>query len=232
MHLLLVRHGESFLNLDEWTDGDVDTALTPLGKRQSAKLAAWLAQHVHVDALHASTMARALETAHYISEATGLPVIPDHRVRGIGHCRADGSPVLPEELPVVFPPDYWGTECPHTPISATGESWLLFRLRVGLFLDDMIKWYSDTRNNTEKTVVVVSHTATISATFDYIFNLGPHHHVKVVTPNTGIVHWHHRPMKPGREPWRLLGQGIAYHLVTDDGEWLGSRPMLSAAASG
>jgi broad specificity phosphatase PhoE len=98
----------------------------------------------------------------------------------------------------------------------------------------MIARYSDNTNhqgNTEKTVVVVCHNAVISATFDYVFNLGPHLHVKVVTPNTGIVHWQHRLVKPGREPWRLLAQGIAYHLLTEEGDWLGSKPMLSNVKS-
>lgn len=229
MHLLLIRHGESFVNLEDWDGGYVDTDLTPLGKRQAASLAEWMAQHVQVDVLYTSTLVRASETARYVAEATHLTVIPDHRLREIGHCHADGSPVLPEEMPVVYPPDYWGTECPHTPISETGESWLLFRLRVGLFLDDMIARHSDNRNNqtnSETTVVVICHSAVISASFDYIFNLGPHHHIKIVTPSTGIVHWQHKQVKPGRDPWRLHAQGMAYHLLTHDGEWLGPKPTL------
>ncbi len=229
MHLLLVRHGESFTNLENWEGGNIDTGLTPQGQQQAARLAAWLARYVHVDALYASTLARALETAGPVAEAAHLAVVPDHRVREIGHCHADGSPLRPEELPVTFPPDYWGTECPHLPIRETGESWVLFRERVGEFLDDVLARYRDRADTPEKTVVVVCHNAVISASFDYVFNTGPRYHIKVITPNTGIVHWQHRQLKPGREPWRLLAQGIAYHLHSGDGEWLGTRPACCQA---
>lgn len=230
MHLLLVRHGESFINLPEWDGGFIDTDLTLLGTQQAMKLAEWLAQHAKIDALYASTLARAQQTARYIAESSGLVAIPDNRIREIGHCHADGSPVRPDEMPVIYPPDYWGTECPHTPISETGESWLLFRLRVGLFLDDILARHSDSTNNqgnTQHTIVVICHSGVISATFDYIFNLGPHHHIRVMTPHTGIVHWQHRRVKPGRVPWRLRAQGVAYHLLEDNnGTWLGSSPIL------
>jgi len=61
LHLLLIRHGQSFVNLEDWEDGYVDAGLTPLGQRQAEKLAQWLAANVQLDALYTSTMARTLE---------------------------------------------------------------------------------------------------------------------------------------------------------------------------
>ncbi len=60
MHLYLIRHGQSFVNLKDWTDGNLDAGLTDLGKRQAAALAAWLPQRLpQIDSLYASTMSRA-----------------------------------------------------------------------------------------------------------------------------------------------------------------------------
>lgn len=42
MHLYLIRHGQSFVNLEDWSGGNQDVGLTELGQRQAAALAAWL----------------------------------------------------------------------------------------------------------------------------------------------------------------------------------------------
>jgi hypothetical protein len=41
MHLYLIRHGQSYINLKEWQEGNVDAGLTELGQRQANALAAW-----------------------------------------------------------------------------------------------------------------------------------------------------------------------------------------------
>ena len=68
MQLYLIRHGQSYVNLEEWQHGNTDEGLTELGQQQAARLAAWLPTHLpRIDALYASTMRRARETA----EASG-----------------------------------------------------------------------------------------------------------------------------------------------------------------
>ena len=42
MNLYFIRHGQSFVNLKSWSQGNVDTALTPKGRMQAEALAAWL----------------------------------------------------------------------------------------------------------------------------------------------------------------------------------------------
>ena len=64
MNLYMIRHGQSYVNLHEWTGGNTDEGLTDLGQRQAAALAAWLPEEVdEVDAIYCSTMQRARETA-------------------------------------------------------------------------------------------------------------------------------------------------------------------------
>ena len=59
MHLYLIRHGQSFVNLKDWKGGNLDAGLTELGQRQAAALARWLPSQLPTfDALYASTMQR------------------------------------------------------------------------------------------------------------------------------------------------------------------------------
>lgn len=225
MHLLLVRHGQSYVNLADWTEGYVDAGLTPLGQQQAASLAAWMAKHVQISALYTSTMARTLETTAWIAKATGVIAQHDDRLREFGNCYANGAIVPPEAMPVQYA-EFWGTERPYTCISQDGESWMLFRTRVGTFLDDVIARHGN--NDAEKMVVIVCHGGVIDAVFDYIFNVGPVRRVEIWTHNTGIVHLEYCP-DSGREIWRLHTHGLVHHLVNEQGEWLGSEPVLRDA---
>lgn len=226
MHLLLIRHGQSFVNLDDWDQGYIDVGLTPLGQQQAASLARWMADNVHIDVLYTSTMARTIETVQYIEQATGLQAKPDDRLREFGNCYRDGMAIAPEDMPIQYA-EFWGTERPYTPISGTGESWTLFRARVGSFVDDVVACHSN--GEPETMVVVVCHGGVIDAVFDTIFNVGLHRRVEILSHNTGMVHWEYQRAKPGREPWRLHAHGLVQHLTSDSGQWLGSKPMLRDA---
>lgn len=222
MHLLLIRHGQSFVNLEDWTGGFVDAGLTDLGKKQAKRLADWIAQNVHLDALYTSTMARTLETAAFLSAATGLTAQPDDRLREFGNCYANGLPVPAETMPVEYA-DFWGTERPHSRISADGESWMLFRVRVSAFLDDLLERYA--RLEPAQIVAVVCHGGVIDAAFDHVFNVGPRRRVEIWTYNTGIVHWEYQP-DSGRESWRLHAHNLVHHFMDCAEEWPGSSPIM------
>ncbi len=229
MHLFLVRHGQSFVNLDDWDGGFVDAGLTDLGQRQAQLLGQWLAAHAHISALYTSTMARAAETAAYVSRATGVSAVPDDRLREFGNCYADGSPVPPEAMPVEYPEAWWGTERPNTCISANGESWMLFRARVSAFLSEVAARYGEQKaEEAETVVVVVCHAGVIEAAFDHIFNVGERRCSDVWTHNTGMTHFEYMPSSD-REVWRLHAHSMVHHLVGDGGAWFGSAPLLRDA---
>ncbi len=225
MHLLLIRHGQSFVNLEDWTEGYIDAGLTPLGQQQAARLAEWVHENLKINVLYSSTMARTLETASYLEEATGLKAVPDHRLREFGNCYADGSPVPPDKMPVIYP-EFWGTERPYSPICPGGESWLLFRARVGSFLNDIITRHAAPES--QEIVAVMCHGGVIDASFDTIFDVGPHRSAEIWSHNTGIVHFEYFPQST-REKWRLHAHGLVHHLMNGGGEWLGSEPMLRKA---
>jgi probable phosphoglycerate mutase len=78
--LLLVRHGETDWNAEGRLQGHTDRPLNAYGRRQAAELAERLAAE-EVDAVYASDLARARETAEIVGERLGLPVALDPDLR-------------------------------------------------------------------------------------------------------------------------------------------------------
>ena len=82
MRLILVRHGESESNA-EMRFGNAATPLTERGHRQAKATARWLAGHARPEILVASTMKRALDTAHYLAEPFGVTPVAHHLLREV-----------------------------------------------------------------------------------------------------------------------------------------------------
>ena len=210
MHLFLIRHGQSFVNLKDWTDGNLDAGLTDLGQRQAAALAAWLPGHLpQIDGLYASTMRRARETAQPLATAYGVEIHWDDRLREIGNNRSDHTPWPPESLPKEYS-DYWASERPFattTPMVEGGETFMHFRTRVGLFIEELVECCR------EKRIVAVCHGGVVEAAFDHIFNIGPWRRCEIWNYNTGVSHFEYVQI-PRRETWRLHFHNRVEHLAS------------------
>ena len=209
MHLYMIRHGQSFVNLQDWEQGNLDEGLTELGQLQAMALAQWLPRQLtRIDALYASTMRRARETARYLAQAYVTEIRFDDRLREIGNNRYDHSPWPSDDLPKEYS-DYWASERPFattTPMVEGGETFMHFRTRVGLFIEELVEGYRD------KTVVAVCHGGVIEAAFDHIFNIGPWRRCEVWDHNTGITHFEYVEL-PRRETWRLHYHNRIDHLA-------------------
>jgi broad specificity phosphatase PhoE len=72
--ILLSRHGESDWNRDERWQGHADRPLTELGLEQAEALADRL-EGIALDAVYASDLIRARQTAQVVAKRRGLPVI-------------------------------------------------------------------------------------------------------------------------------------------------------------
>jgi len=79
--LLLVRHGETDWNAEGRLQGHTDRPLNDYGRRQAGELAERLAGEEEVDAIYASDLARARETAEIVGARLGLPVGVDPDLR-------------------------------------------------------------------------------------------------------------------------------------------------------
>lgn len=223
MHLYFIRHGQSYVNLKEWTDGNLDAGLTELGQKQAEALAKWaLTEMPHVDALYASTMRRAAETAQILADACGCLIHYDDRLREIGNNRLDHSPWPNDALPKEYA-DYWASERPFsstTPAVAEGESFMHFRTRVGSFVEEIVLRYSgqgerelidEGDDDRQQVIVAVCHGGVIESAFDHIFNVGPWRRCEVWDHNTGVSHFEYVD-HPGRETWRLHFHNRIDHL--------------------
>jgi 2,3-bisphosphoglycerate-dependent phosphoglycerate mutase len=83
--VIAVRHGQTAWNVQTRIQGHTDIGLDATGRRQAQALGAALSG-AGLDAIYASDMARALETAQAVADRTGLAVTADAglRERGFG----------------------------------------------------------------------------------------------------------------------------------------------------
>lgn len=83
--IVAVRHGQTAWNIETRIQGATDIALDATGRLQAGALGAALAG-AGLDAIYASDLSRALQTAQAVAERTGLEVTADRdlRERGFG----------------------------------------------------------------------------------------------------------------------------------------------------
>jgi broad specificity phosphatase PhoE len=218
MHLYLIRHGQSYINLPNWDEDSWDEPLTPLGLQQAEVVANWIADHITAGHLYSSTLLRARQTAAAISRRTGLEIQFDIRLREVGANRPDGTPFSGEQLSRYIE-GVWGTLQPYDPITENGESWMQFRTRVGAFIESLIRSLGNhipmTPEELERqNVLIVCHGGVIEAFYEYVFEKGPWSVVSVLTGNTGITHLEYRPV-PNRPAWRLHYHNQLGHLTPE-----------------
>jgi 2,3-bisphosphoglycerate-dependent phosphoglycerate mutase len=100
--VLAVRHGETAWNVDTRLQGQIDISLNATGQMQARRLALALADE-GIEAIVASDLVRARDTAQAVADITGLPLATDAGLRerhfGIfqGHTYAEVERLWPEE---------------------------------------------------------------------------------------------------------------------------------------
>lgn len=208
MHLYIIRHGESHLNLPDYTDGNVDEPLTALGHQQAEALAQWLPKNLpEVDVIYSSTLRRAEETAQVLAYTYGLTERFDHRLREIGCNQTNKMPLSNSQLPQYA--DYWSSERPFSSITPSiqyGESLMDFRSRVGSLLEEWVVLHL------QQTVVAVCHSRVIEIMFDHVFNIGPWRRCEISVDHTAISHFEYVCL-PNRETWQLHFHNQTQHLT-------------------
>jgi broad specificity phosphatase PhoE len=218
MHLYLVRHGQSYVNLPDADRTKPDEALTPLGQKQAKAVGKWLNTNVRAASIFASTMRRTRETAELINAELNIPIQFDARLREIGMNAPDGNP-LPTDKLSPYIEDVWGTLKPYDPVTATGENWMQFRARVGSFIESLRDSIDNhtvraPESTARQTFIVVCHGGVIEAFYEYIFEKGPWSVVSVITYNTGITYFAYQP-RENRPDWRLYFHNQVAHLTPD-----------------
>jgi probable phosphoglycerate mutase len=162
LHLMLVRHGESEWNAQRRYQGQSDVPLSALGRRQAELIAERLAGG-KIDAVYASDLARAWETARPIAEKNGLKVISEPRLRELKFGVLEGLTF--DEAQTQYPEMIaaWLGDFNRPPDGA--ETIDLFNARIVSLLDDL-----KTKHD-EQVVLLVGHGGSLSETLRVILGL-------------------------------------------------------------
>ncbi len=191
-HLVLVRHGQSLSNRDGEQAGS-DSGLTEFGWRQAQAVADWLAETYCVQAVLASKLVRARQTAEIIALRLGLPLTIHEGVE-----EAEAS--YWEELPqgAGDPLDLWCND--WQPNDQTAPIYTRFRAQLRASLEQLLRQYNG------QTIILVTHGGTIGTIVRSLFG---GHQVLVFTENTGITQltWE-------RNQWRLICHNSIQHLAS------------------
>ncbi len=157
--LIIVRHAETALNLQNRIQGHSDSDLTPRGIMQARRLAARL-KGFHIDKVYSSDLGRAYTTTRHITQFIKKPIVRDPLLREI-HL-GDWEGMLPEEVDRLYNKGYqkW-LICPSGCRIPRSESLSRFRKRVTERIRAIAK------ANHGKHVLVVTHGGVITALLSY-----------------------------------------------------------------
>lgn len=103
LRLYLVRHAESEWNRSSRYAGQQDVPLSTRGKEQANRIARRLSQE-HLDALYASPLQRARETASIVGKACNVSLTVDPDLAEIHHGEWEGLTTL--QVHAAFPSEY------------------------------------------------------------------------------------------------------------------------------
>ena len=167
MNLILARHGES-----EWMvrgdEAGFNSPLTDVGRQQARLLGRWLAANQEgIDAIYASTLIRARDTAEIVAAELAMPVNFDHDLREfvVFYWDDDGDYVPPYINDHAAPPAY------------LAESYLPFKARVQGATRRIIEAHP------EGTVLIVAHGGTVGTIVRCLLGA---HSFGVYTDPTGL----------------------------------------------
>jgi probable phosphoglycerate mutase len=169
---LLVRHGETDWNRENRFQGHADPPLNELGRSQARELAASLARD-GVDAVYASPLQRARETAEIVGGALGLDVRIDSRLMEVDV--GSWSGLTRDDLEARFP-EAFGRWRAGSHGWDDGETYEELAARV---LDAL---HEIGAANPDGTVLVVGHGGTVRSMLAHAARLDLASHRTVVGP--------------------------------------------------
>ncbi len=162
LHLILVRHGETEWNKQRRYQGQTDIPLSARG-RQQAELVAERLTSQKIDAIYASDLKRAWETAQIVAEKSVVNVSSEPRLRELKFGILEGLTF--DEAQTQYPDMIaaWLEDFNNTPESA--ETIHAFNARIVSLLDDL-KGKHD-----EQIVLLVGHGGSLSEILRVVLEL-------------------------------------------------------------
>jgi broad specificity phosphatase PhoE len=190
--LLLWRHGETDYNAAGRMQGHLDSALTPVGWNQ-ARFAVPALARFSPDLVIASDLHRATDTATVLTEAIGVPLRIDKRLREthLGEWQGMTGP----EVDAAYPGerDKWRTDAAWAPPG--GESRVDVAGRAGEVVNDLLQPNSDAGES----VLLASHGGLIVALTAKLLGLP----IDIWPSLGGIMNCHWVELGRRDDAWRL-----------------------------
>jgi alpha-ribazole phosphatase len=149
LHLLLARHGETIWNAQRRFQGHSDVPLSPTGRTQAAALAKSLRPRT-IDAVYASDLCRAVETAEILGSGQGVAIAQTPALRELAFGQWEG--LTYDKIHRAYPTELqaWLADRLHA-APPGGESLEQLNARLQVFRNQLIQVHSD------QTVLVVAH---------------------------------------------------------------------------
>ncbi|MGN2638302.1 histidine phosphatase family protein [Nocardia takedensis] len=219
LQLLLIRHGESWSNIENTISGRTTCrGLTDLGHRQARAVADRLAAAetlLRPTIVYSTAVPRAEQTAAPIAEALEVELRTEFPYQEHGAAEGRTRHRLPSAPPV----------SPDEPVGPGADSWASGAVRVAKMLDIL------TARHHGDTIALVCHRETILAAAQHFQCIVPTlHYATAEVDYTAITEWHRRPR--GSDPrhwrWSLIRHNDNRHLPGPDqaSATLGSRRAL------
>ena len=162
LHLILVRHGETEWNVQRRYQGQFNVPLSSVGRQQAERIAQRLAGQ-KIDAVYASDLERAWETAAIIAAKHNLAVASEPRLRELKFGVLEGLTF--DEAQIQYPEmiTAWLKDFNQPPQGA--ESVDLFNARIIALLDDL------KQKHDEQTLLLVGHGGSLSEILRVVLGL-------------------------------------------------------------
>lgn len=207
--ITLIRHGESYANVEPIVESLTCRGLTAKGITQAHALAKRItAEQWQYDVLYASTLKRAQMTAQIIAPSLNLPITWDDDLHELRVGELDGMHY--QDISQQYPTFDNAIKDVHTKVAPNGESWNEFALRCAATLNAIATLH------TGKRIAVVCHGGVIECAFLWACDLNAGFRRRVAFPvhNTAFTTWHHR-VSPfdQRLEWQLLCHNNYTHLT-------------------
>jgi len=196
--LVLWRHGVTQFNVEQRMQGSVDVGLNDQGHWQAQRSAEHLVTQFRVTAIVSSDLLRARETARYLSDATGLPVTTDERLRERnfgaweGMTRAEIAEQWPEQFRI-----WW--EQGGTPQGVDAEDRTSVAHRYAQAVTEHVATVND------GTLVVVSHGTATGAGTGLLLGAEPTWPALISMRN---AHWAHLFRDRADTRWLMHGYNL------------------------
>jgi probable phosphoglycerate mutase len=162
LHLILVRHGETEWNAQRRYQGQTDVPLSGLGRQQAECVAERLVGQT-IDAVYASDLQRAWETAQIIAAKSSLQIVPEPRLRELKFGVLEGLTFdeAQERYPEMI--NAWLDDFNRPPEG--GETIERFNARVVSLLNDL------KAKHAEQSMLLVAHGGPLSEVLRVVLGL-------------------------------------------------------------